>query len=113
MIDRITNQQGDVLLFAADSIPEESVEITEEYQDTLALGEVTGHAHRMMQSGTRYFRAPSGDVYMSVPKRIVLGHEKGGKIADHHPHIIEPGIRRVGRVQQFNCLTHEIEAVRD
>lgn len=43
-------RQGDVLLIEVDAIPNDAKDVTPEGDVILAFGEVTGHAHRIVQT---------------------------------------------------------------
>jgi hypothetical protein len=78
--------QGDVLLYPVESF-EGDWQLAEGTRHTLALGEVTGHAHVL--EGATLLRSASGDRVVEVQSDAVLRHE------DHGPIAVAPGVYRV------------------
>lgn len=113
-------QQGDVLLFSVDSIPQSAKPIK---GATLALGEHTGHHHTMFDTMEAY--APptqnpwdmgSKDVemfedqdwkYASVKREVYLKHQ------EHKTVIIAPGTYRIGIVREVDPFSDEVRKVQD
>ena len=103
-------QQGDVLIQSVDEIPADAEKLSpDQHKNTLAEGEVTGHAHRV-QGIVDLFRqanTPPGDVFMSAPKRIVLNHEEHGSVA------IPKGRYKVSLVREYDHFAEEARRVQD
>lgn len=102
-------QQGDVLLVRVAELPEGAKET--QWDGVIAEGEHTGHLHRMIGEAKRF--EVDGDVFMSVPKRILLAHEKGGAVADHNPVVVEPGVYKIDGVRQYDYAAKEAVRVMD
>ena len=60
-------------------------------------GEITGHAHRIMDINTWFFEK-EGKFYLKNDKVVTVSHE------EHKPIIIEPGIWEIGRVREKDWL---------
>lgn len=86
-----TNIQGDVLLVKLDMLPEGNH--TKEKSPTLALGEVTGHSHRMENGG---------DV-LTLERPIVVKNKRGKEVA----------ISRVLVVNDSGVLVHQEHAAQE
>ena len=99
-------RQGDVLLIAVASLPNNAVESTPEGDVILAYGEVTGHAHRIAQT----IDAPKVRVWSAGAERFLqvigaasLTHEEHAAVVLDRPlyrqiHQVEErgeGVRRV------------------
>lgn len=103
-------QQGDVLIQVVESIPKSATKMTpDQHRNTLAEGEVTGHAHRV--HGTvdmfRQGDAPQRDVFMSAPKRVTVQHE------EHQPVTLPAGRYKISRVREYDHFAEEARIVQD
>ena len=99
-------RQGDVYILAA-SIPEKAAKAAPERDIVLALGEVTGHAHRIIAPGTKVSMWNVGTQrYMVVNEEVTLTHE------EHGPITIPPGEYEV-RIQRVYQPGGEIRQVAD
>jgi len=100
------NQQGDVLLFKEDEIPE-GMEVLE--TSIIREGEATGHAHRLHGDGFQlYGKKDDGrPEYLRVVKPVELRHE------EHAKHTVEPGIYKIGVVKEYDHLSEEAREVAD
>ena len=67
---------------------------------------MTGHAHVIADEDT-VFVAEDGTLYIQANAPVTVYHE------EHKAITIEPGIYRVGRVQEVDPFTKEISSVRD
>ena len=97
-------QQGDVLLRRAQATLGTRVARTERGY-VLAYGEVTGHAHVIMEEVELYEH--DGKLYLKTDVAVPLRHE------EHRALEIPPGIWEVDRVREYDYLTEAIERVRD
>lgn len=106
-------QQGDVLLFQHSALPEGQLTPVNPGPRgfVLAEGEVTGHAHVIekpeVKEDVEFFTDSNGTLWMSSKKPVVLKHEEHGHIK------VQPGAYKVGRVQEIDPMSREIDAVRD
>lgn len=69
--------QGDVLLIGVDAIPKGAQSVAD---GVVALGEATGHAHRLAQKAN-LFRLSSGEMYVEALGGGSLVHEEHGALA--------------------------------
>lgn len=99
-------QQGDVLLFAGVVMPADARAVE---RRVLALGEATGHAHRLAEaSDGLLYEAPDGTLYLRVgPGGATVTHE------EHQAVSLAPGDYRVGRVREYDHWEEEARQVRD
>jgi len=106
-------RQGDVLIVGVDEIPvdAEPMEPEEDGAATLALGEATGHSHRV-HGDVRMFRRAADAELVQLPRFLqvrgapaVLLHQEHDQIA------IPPGNYRV--IQQREYSPGEIRRVAD
>jgi hypothetical protein len=97
-------RQGDVILVQVSSLPKGCVPAEGQARKiVLALGEATGHHHRIEDHVTigpeaaaeiaeaaiaraRLYVAPTGERFLEVKETVTLLHE------EHSPHTIPPGI---------------------
>lgn len=120
-------EQGDVCLFKIDSIP--STAIAQEKEYVLALGEHTGHAHRLVDENENpdemsrvhgapekksppknftVFKDPTSNViYLRVHKETDLVHN------EHTPVRIPIGDHRIGIVREKGMFDDMISPVLD
>lgn len=84
-------RQGDILLVAVSQLPSEVVPEQRQGDIILALGEVTGHAHRIRAVECHAWNI-AGQRYLVVDQPVVLSHEEHGAIS------VAPGVYQV--VQQ-------------
>ena len=72
-------RQGDVLLIRVDHIPEKAKEIACRSL-VLALGEVTGHAHRIVDDGAVLLSVRESATFVKLTKKAQLVHEEHAAI---------------------------------
>jgi hypothetical protein len=99
----ITIRQGDVALIQVAALPQDCKPVPlENGRIVLAYGEVTGHAHAIVDHGqdekrateiaedaiarARLWVAPNGERYLEVVAPVTLRHE------EHTEHTVPPGI---------------------
>ena len=100
-------QQGDVLIHKIASLPKGLKKLGKKEKGfVLADGEVTGHAHVITEEDT-VFVAEDGTLYLSVEAPTIIQHE------EHKAVTVEPGVYRVGRVQEVDPFSEEIHNVAD
>lgn len=105
-----TNQQGDLLFFRVESMPETvEKEKPQERGFVLAEGEATGHAHCVEASPhVKMFKDKKSEtIYMEITQDSVLTHE------EHNNQVITPGKYRIGRVVEVDPFEDEIRQVAD
>lgn len=100
-------QQGDVLLKRIDKLPEGLKEAKRDNGDIiLAYGEVTGHAHRIVDVDAMFYEK-DGKLYLKNKTTVVVSHE------EHKPITIEPGIWEIGQVREKDWLSGMVRTVVD
>ena len=104
-----TYRQGDVLLVAVATIPEEAKDRVSRVGNRLVLaeGEATGHAHAVKSRGAVLFRDPKlNRVFLQVTGQgVALEHD------EHSPITLAPGAYEV--VRQVEYTPTEIRHVAD
>ena len=100
-------RQGDVLLFPVSALPKGATEVAVNGDVILAHGEVTGHAHRIRQTGKPSARVFDfgAERYIKIAERIALEHE------EHSAIFLEAGIYR--QAYQFEEKRAEVQRVAD
>lgn len=102
-------RQGDVILWPVTEASPKKEDVKREGQRLiLAHGEVTGHAHAIMEPEVSAFFGEDGCRYLEVPKSVpgaVLSHE------EHSAVTLDPGLYRV--VQQREWQPEAIRPVAD
>ncbi len=102
-------RQGDVLIERIEHLPKTVEPVAREGgRFVLAHGEMTGHAHMILESNVRMFRDPSDHhrMFLEVfdsPCRVV--HEEHAEV------VLPPGTYRVIRQREYT--PKQIEYVRD
>lgn len=97
-------QQGDVLIFKVDEIPQGAKRLD---HLILAEGEATGHAHRIV-SGDAVLFAAETSLYLKVTsEKALLTHE------EHGEQNIERGLYRIGGVREMDYDEMEARRVQD
>lgn len=107
-----TARQGDVLIIADNNAPTGTEIPRDRGRVVLAYGEVTGHAHTIIDPGAALFDLAQGsdgatleDRVLVVPSAATLTHE------EHDAIIIPPGRYRVIRQREYT--PQEIRSVAD
>lgn len=101
-------QQGDVTIEKVESIPAEAVNVpVTGRRHILAEGEVTGHAHAVLDSpGVSTFKLGE-DLYLRNQEEVTVTHE------EHKPVTVPPGTYKIGQVREYDYLTQMTRTVRD
>jgi len=101
-------QQGDVLLVRCDALPEGVKRVDPQ---PLAVGEVTGHAHRVrledVQADKVEFFSKFGRLYVRAKEPITIMHE------EHKTITIPPGIYERKTVREYDHFREETRYVCD
>lgn len=103
-MNKVQIQQGDVCLERIDKIPEGAIQIKAK---PLALGEVTGHSHRIETPNLAEFFEISGTLFVRTKNAVRLVHE------EHRPVVLDPGIWRVGIVREYDHFADMERQVQD
>lgn len=113
---KMNYQQGDVLVKKIDAIPKGAVK--KEYREgysVLAWGEITGHAHCLVENKTELFEF-NQQMFLRVKEDTDLLHQKlnGSKAVDAHTPITLPkGDYYIGIVKEYDYFTDEARYVAD
>lgn len=104
-------RQGDVMIVAAGSIPGDSVEVARDKgRVILAYGEVTGHAHALVEDGVKLLTNER------LTERFLQVLEEGGAILRHEEHthiVIPPGNYKVIQQREHDLASGEVRNVAD
>ena len=102
-------QQGDVLILAANALPENAKPVKAGARGyVLAEGEVTGHAHVITATpDVEMYEDSNGTLWLKVGVESEVTHE------EHHAQTVAPGIYEVRRVVEVDPFADEIRAVAD
>ena len=88
-------RQGDVSIMAVDGMPKQARKVKGEL--VLARGEVTGHAHRIVEGQAFLYRIATGMLYLRVLSEFAkLYHE------EHEDVILPQGDYEVRRQREFD-----------
>jgi hypothetical protein len=105
MKNREQFRQGDVLIARVKAIPKGAKPVKRDRgRVVLAYGEVTGHAHAIVEPEALLFD-DKGDLYLEADGTVTLRHE------EHAPITIEPGVYKVTRQREYS--PEEIRNVAD
>lgn len=102
-------QQGDVLIFTTNEIPQDCKEVKPNKSGnlTLAEGEVTGHSHTLDKECGTLFRDNLNQLWLETNKTTTIKHQ------EHKPVTIPKGKYKIGIVQEIDPFLEEIQSVRD
>lgn len=92
-------QQGDIIFIRVNGAPSKKGKPTNVSDGVIAHGELTGHAHRVMEApGLEYTleRYEDGTMYMRAVSPVTIQHE------EHRPVVLDPGEYEVRHVQVFD-----------
>ena len=108
MINKNQRQQGDVCYEAISSIPEGAKKVdAKQGRFILAEGEVTGHAHAVIEESEVELFEYKGVLYLRNTISTEIKHE------EHNPHTIEPGIWEFGIVNEYDYYNEITRKVAD
>ena len=94
-------QQGDVIIKKCD-IPKDAKKVIKR---AIALGEVTGHSHKIIEDCEMYER--DGVLYIKSTNAMNVKHEEHGDI------ILPAGKYKVDIVKEYDPFLEEVRQVRD
>ena len=98
-------QQGDVIFERVETADGKRAEVK---NGVLVDGEVTGHAHRVKDyKGVVFYKDDKGNIWVENKQKAQVTHEEHGTIT------LEPGIWKVGRVQEYDHFLEESKNVID
>lgn len=89
-------RQGDVLIEKVDALPQGVRAIEREGgRVILAHGEVTGHAHAIVEGGADLFETVNGEHFLRLERPVSVRHE------EHAPIPLDAGVYRVLRQREY------------
>lgn len=100
-------QQGDVLLFAIDSVPSEAKVVEIDEKIVLAQGEATGHAHVISDIDECEVYTLANELFVKVGNPVVVTHDEHDSIE------VGIGVWRVAIVREYDHFAEEARAVAD
>ena len=101
-------QQGDVLLKSCTAIPQDAKPIMATNRGyILALGEATGHAHRLEDIENVEMLEKDGKFFIRIKQPAMLVHE------EHKSIMVDPGMWEVGKVMEYDHFLEEARNVID
>jgi len=104
-------QQGDVLLFSVEKIPDECKTMKADHRGwVLAEGEATGHAHTIpmgVDSGSVLFEDEGHNLWLNASKSVTIKHQ------EHKAVTLPKGKYKIGIVKEVDPFSEEIHKVRD
>jgi len=99
---------GDVTIEKIDSLPENFDQMTIVTDNVLALGEATGHMHKLFGNGITVREDKETKAkYLHLVEEVVLKHQ------EHKPVILPPGIYRQGFQTEYDHFGNRIREVAD
>ena len=98
-------RQGDVCLVKVARLPKDVQRVAEQGDVILAYGEVTGHAHRIKESGKVKYWDAKAERFLQVLETVALTHE------EHAAVVLEKGIYR--QAFQVEERGEEVRSVAD
>jgi len=105
-MNKVRLVQGDVYFKDVKEIPAGAKKIQRTKRGyVLAEGEATGHAHTIEDEVELYEK--DGVLFLKTDKKVSLKHQ------EHHPIHLDPGIRRVGIVREYDPLEKDVRRVLD
>ena len=103
-------QQGDVLFFRVEALPKDVKKTVNKDPRGIvfAEGEVTGHYHgTALDEFIETFTDASDQMWATLTAPKVVTHQEHGAVT------LEPGIYKIGIVQEIDPFTEEIASVAD
>jgi len=99
-------RQGDVSIMAVNSVPKQARKVKGEL--ILARGELTGHAHRIVEGKASLHQLAGGGLYLSVKSAFAkLYHE------EHEDIRLPKGEYEIRRQREFDWIGSEVRYVAD
>lgn len=97
-------QQGDVLAFKVDKIPQEAKKLK---NLILMHGEVTGHCHQVTSGLAELFETGSTKYLKVLSDEAVVTHE------EHKAITLPKGVYKIERVREYDHFVEEARVVED
>ena len=99
---------GDVLIFM-EELPKNFEQMEKLEEPILALGEATGHCHKLFSEGPIDLREDkvTGKRYLKLVETSFLRHQ------EHNPIQLPPGTYRIGIQKEYDHFKDEIRKVAD
>ena len=100
-------RHGDVSLHQISELPENLKEIKHSGSFALALGEVTGHSHKIISKEMQIFQDEKGLFFLKVNQPAQISHE------EHKTVTLMPGIYKREMEQEFDYFLETTRQVQD
>lgn len=100
-------RHGDVILKTISKIPSGAKVTSSGKLNKLALGETTGHSHKLMTVVDVDLLEFGGNKYFSLPEPATIEHE------EHKTLTLEPQVYEVVIKKEFDYITKQIREVKD
>lgn len=103
-------RHGDLMLCAVEEIPSQAKKIMSGKVNKLALGEFTGHSHKLSTTSVVDVYELDGARYFVLPKEAALSHEehKTIKTVTEKPVVLKQWVKK-----EFDYFLGELRSVRD
>ena len=98
-------QQGDVLFFRVDSIPNKATLYKNGNRIIVAEGEATGHSHKIVDQCEAY--TLEQELFIKANKPVRVLHE------EHNTIVLDVGTWRVAKVREYDHFLEESREVID
>lgn len=101
-------QQGDVLFIPVDKIPNNTRKVNSNKYHILAIGEATGHSHKVAVEEADFLRTDCGDQsFLNVIEGAVIMHE------EHKTAVLPAGIWEVKIVREYDYDKEQAKKISD
>lgn len=108
--NKTLQQQGDVLWFSTDKLPEGLKPVKSKIPGKIvfAEGETSGHWHGVAEeTGVQLFEDEKGTLFCRVPGDVEVEHQEHKKVT------LKKGDYRIGIVREVDPFAEEVRKVRD
>lgn len=99
-------QQGDVLLFQVNSLPNGKKKLLAKDKIVVMEGEATGHCHTINSVGSKFWEIDSVQ-YLKLDEPTDIVHQ------EHGPITVDEGIWMIGRVREHDYFSKMVAPVKD
>lgn len=100
-------RHGDVVLRTIKEMPKKAKLFSSGKRNLLALGETTGHSHKLVTDTDVEVFELEGEKFFTLPSKATLTHE------EHNTITLEPQVYKVVIKREFDYISESIRAVRD
>ena|SRR3990167_2655363 len=102
-------RQGDISLHPIEVLPDNLKEVKHNGEYIAALGEATGHSHRILANppSMKVLKDKAGKIYLSFTEDAEIVHEEHKKLT------IKKGLYVVEHEREFNYWENSVQRVQD